>query len=37
MPLKVGGGKLKISLYNALPSYSIEELMDICERFAKER
>eukprot|EP00210_Caulerpa_lentillifera_P008908 g8499.t1 len=36
VPLKIGGGKQSVALYDALPPYSVEELLQICEKFAED-
>ncbi len=35
IPLSLGGGKQKVSLYDALPSFGIRDLAEIVSDFAK--
>ncbi|GMH43464.1 hypothetical protein BSKO_11386 [Bryopsis sp. KO-2023] len=37
VPIKLGGGKLKVRLTDALPSYPMEDFMKICKDFADGR
>ena len=36
VPLSLGGGKVKVSLYDSIPSYPLNDLMNICKKFAEE-
>lgn len=36
IPVKVGGGKTKVSLYNAIPSFSCDDLEKIVEDFERD-
>lgn len=33
IPLKIGGGKVKVSLYDAIPSFSLDDLEKIVSDF----
>lgn len=37
IPLSLGGGKQKVSLYDALPSFSIRDLTEIVSDFSKNQ
>ena len=37
IPLSLGGGKQKVSLYDALPSFSIRDLSEIVNDFSKNQ
>ena len=37
IPLSLGGGKQKVSLYDALPAFGIKDLAEIVSDFAKNQ
>lgn len=36
IPLKIGGGKVKVSLFEAIPSFSYDDLEKIVEDFQRD-
>ena len=37
IPLKLGGGKVKVSLYDAIPSFSFDDLEKLVSDFQRDR
>lgn len=35
IPLTVGGGKVKVSLYDAIPSFAVQDLVKLVEEFGR--
>ena len=37
VPVKLGGGKVELPLFDVVPSGCVMDLVDICERYADDR
>ena len=36
VPIKIGGGKTQVSLYEAIPSFSLDDLEKIVQKFERD-